>query len=185
MEEKGLDERHWWIVGKIQESFKIGDYDNPTMLEDFISEPTTLEMINIFLSAGGQNRLFFYCDSSESKVLSTRQLHILGSLSQLRDIVLQDITILYFLRHNTKRDVDLSHMEKDVFCGELKGNPLESFHTLLSDIFMPLFKEQKEWGHCSTDNQKVFVTHMEKYIGALTDSSGSSYSAKQWVCFYL
>ena len=190
--EKGLDERHWWIAGKIQESFKIGGYDNPTLLEDFISESTTLDMINSFLNVGGPNRLFFYCDKSDAKVLSTRQLHILGSLSQLKDVVIHEITILYFLRHTTETDVDRSHMERDIFCGELKGNPLETFHHVLSDIYLPLFREQQEWGQCSADAQNSFIVNLEKHVGALTDSSSSSYSAKQWVsymtmsmkCFY-
>ena len=182
--DKGLDERHWWIAGKIQESFKIGGYDNPTLLEDFISESSTLDMINSFLNASGPNRLFFYCDKSDTKILSTRQLHILGSLSHLKDVSLHEITILYFLRHTTQNEVDHNHMERDIFCGELKGNPLETLHHVLSDIYLPLFREKKDWGQCSTDTQSSFLLNMEKYIGALTDSSGSSYSTKQWVRNY-
>ena len=178
---KALDERHWWIAGKIQESFRFDGNDNPTLLDDFIGDPSTLDMINSFLNAGGPNRLFFYCDKADSKMLSTRQLHIIGSLSQLKDISIHEITILYFLRHSTETEVDSKHMERDIFCGELKGNPLETFHYVLSDIYLPLFREQKEWGQCSSDNQGSFISNMEKMLSALTDSSGSSYAAKQWV----
>jgi len=100
-----MDERHWWMAGKIQESFHIGGYDNPTLLEDFFDNDQTLEMINGFLSAGGQSRLFFYCDRPETGMLSTRQLHITGTLASLKDVNLEAITILYFLRRDTEREV--------------------------------------------------------------------------------
>ena len=38
-----MDERHWWIAGKLQESFHIDGYDKPTMLEDFLYEIPTIE----------------------------------------------------------------------------------------------------------------------------------------------
>jgi len=59
-----MDERHWWIAGKIQESFKIGGYDNPALLEDFMTEQNNLSKINKFLKAGGPCRLFFYCEKA-------------------------------------------------------------------------------------------------------------------------
>ena len=61
-----MDERHWWIAGKIQESLKVGGFDNPTLIEDFMCKPETLDMINEFLQPGGPCRLFFFCDTSES-----------------------------------------------------------------------------------------------------------------------
>ena len=176
-----MDERHWWIAGKIQESFHIGGYDNPTLLEDFMCEPETLEMINHFLNAGGPCRIFFYCDKPESDTLSTRQLHTTGSLATLKDVVLDDITILYFLRKSVDYDVDQSHIEKDVFCGELKGNAIEGLSTLLTEIYMPLLRAQKDWGQCSQENKELFMHNMEKFVNTLADSAGSSHSSKQLV----
>ena len=103
-----MDERHWWVAGKIQESFHIGGYDNPTLLEDFFNDDATLDMINGFLNAGGQSRLFFYCDRAETGVLSTRQLHVTGTLASLKGVNLEEITILYFLRRDTDREVRAS-----------------------------------------------------------------------------
>ena len=100
-----MDERHWWVAGKIQESFHIGGYDNPTLLEDFFNDDATLDMINGFLNAGGQSRLFFYCGRAETGVLSTRQLHVTGTLASLKGVNLEEITILYFLRRDTDREV--------------------------------------------------------------------------------
>ena len=178
-----MDERHWWVAGKIQESFHIGGYDNPTLLEDFMCEPDTLDMINQFLNAGGPCRIFFYCDKPETDTLSTRQLHITGSLATLKDVVLEEITILYFLRRSVDYDVDPSHVETDVFCGELKGNTIEGLSSLLTEIYLPLLKAQKDWGECSLENQQLFMQNMEKFVNTISDSAGSSHSSKQWVGF--
>ena len=40
-----MDERHWWIAGKLQESFHIDGYDKPTLLEDFLYEIPTIEKL--------------------------------------------------------------------------------------------------------------------------------------------
>jgi len=41
-----MAERHWWFASKLQETFHFGGYDNPTLLEDFLSEPEVVELIN-------------------------------------------------------------------------------------------------------------------------------------------
>ena len=179
-----MDERHWWIAGKIQESFHIGGFDNPTLLEDFLCQHETLDMINKFLQPRGPCRLFFYCVKPESGTLSTRQLHITGSLATLREGgALEDITILYFLRHNTESEVDATHMQKDIYCGELKGNTIENLSSLLSDVYVPLIKAQKEWGQCTTENHSLLMHNLDKAIGSLSDSSSSSVSSKHVVSY--
>ena len=178
-----MDERHWWIAAKIQESFHIGGYDNPTLLEDFMCQPDTLDIINQFLNPGGPCRLFFYCDKPDlSESISTRQLHITGSLGILREVDLEGVTILYFLRHVVDYEVDAAHMEKDVYCGELKGNTLGNLGALLSEIYMPLFRAQKDWGQCTSDNQIVFMHNLEKTLSNLGDPSTSNQTHKHVVC---
>lgn len=76
----------------------------------------------------------------ESGTLSTRQLHVTGTLASLKDVVLDDITVLYFLRRSVECDVDSAHIEKDVFCGELKGNTIDTLTAMLTEIFLPLLK---------------------------------------------
>ena len=177
-----MDERHWWIAGKIQESFHIGGYDSPTLLEDFMCEHETLEMINQFLRSGGPCRLFFYCKNPDISGLLNRELHITGSLTTLKNVDLETITILYFLRTDLSMEVDPNHMEKDIYCGELKGNTLENLSNLLSEIYIPLLKAKKDWGQCAPENQQALLHSLEKTLSSLSESSAASNSSKHVVC---
>ena len=178
-----MDERHWWIAGKIQESFHIGGFDNPTLLEDFLSEPDTLDMINQFFSAGGPCRLFVYCDKPDGSLgtISTRELQITGTLADLRELNLDNVSILYFLRHDIDTEVEASRIEKNIFCGDLKGNTLELMSSVLSEIYLPLMRNQKDWKQCQSDNQTLLMHNMEKVVSNLAESSSGSHSSKHVV----
>lgn len=186
-----MDERHWWIATKIQESFHIGGFnDNPTLLEDFLCEPRTLELINQFLGQGGLNKLFFYSDRPQTSALqpsglqSTRQLHVVDSLANLNDVNIEETTCLYFLRHSVEKEVDPVRMEKDIFCGELRHSVLDNLNTLLSDIFLPLLKAQKDWGLCSEENKNQCLNNLERYAAALSETVNVPSSARQQVCIF-
>ncbi|XP_074662754.1 uncharacterized protein LOC141915202 [Tubulanus polymorphus] len=177
-----MDERHWWITSKIQESFHVGGFDNPTLLEDFMCRDDTLQIINQFLGAHGPRRLFFYTDKPDSNTPFSRQLHVTGNLTNLKDVNLEEVSVLFFIRHDVERDVDPVHMEKDVYCGELKAQTMESLHSLLSEACIPLLKCKKDWGMCTAEQQTHFITNMEKCIHALSDSAAgttSLHSTKQ------
>lgn len=174
-----MDERHWWIAGKIQESFHIGGYDNPTLLEDFLCEPDTLSLINEFLNPGRLCRLFFYCEKPESGTISTRQLHITSAIANVK--VSENTSMLYFLRHHVNNEVDPTHMERDVFCGEIKGGILENFSALLAEIYVPLLKSQKDWGECTTENQMQFLHNIDKFMTSLSENGSGSAAYRQLV----
>ncbi|CAH1799095.1 unnamed protein product [Owenia fusiformis] len=174
-----MDERHWWIAGKIQETFHIGGFDNPTLLEDFMCEEETLDMINQFLNEGGPCRLFFYTEKPESGQLSTRELHCIDSLASMKSVDLENISVLYFLRHSVDREVDPLHMERDVFCGELKNNTIENLTSMLSDIFIPALKNQKDWGQCTSDSQMQLMYNMEKFQSSLQETNANAHAHKQ------
>ncbi|OWF37572.1 Dynein heavy chain 5, axonemal [Mizuhopecten yessoensis] len=174
-----MDERHWWIAGKIQETFKIGGYDNPTLLEDFMTEEGTLTKINRFLKSSGPCRLFFYSEKPENATLSSRELYVTGTLAALKDVNLDNVNILYFLRNRVDKDVDGHRMERDVFCGELKHNTIETLTALLSDVYLPLIKAQKEWGECNNECQTNLTHSMDKFLTALNESTASMQTSKQ------
>ncbi len=177
----GMDERHWWFAAKLQETFRFGGYENPTLLEDFLSEPEVVDLINEFLAPGEPRKLFFYCDEiptspalGESHIPSAtyRQLHITAQLTQ--DVISHGQVCLYVLRTDVGGEVDVTQMEKQLFCGELRHSVLSSLASLLTEAYAPLLHTQRNWGDCSLDNISYFLQHFDKFSLALLDTASSA-----------
>ena len=182
-----MDERHWWFASKLQETFHFGGYDNPTLLEDFLSESDVVDLINKFLSPGGPRKLFFYCDAAplsshcspvpnlggggEGRAMSasSRHLHLVSQLT--RDVLAQGCVCLYVLRRNMEAEVDVSQMEKELFSGELRHSVLSSLATLLAEAYNPLLHSQKNWRDCSDETIANFLQNFNKFSNSLTDSA--------------
>lgn len=173
-----MDERHWWFASKLQETFHFGGYDNPTLLEDFLSESQVIDLINAFLAPGEPHKLFFYCDASprantapslgEPAPLS-RQLHVLAQLS--KDVLAEGCVCLYILRKDTGGEVDSTQMEKELFCGELRHSVLSSLASLLTEVYTPLLHTQRTWGECSEESIANFLQHFDKFSNSLLETA--------------
>ena len=178
-----MDERHWWFAAKLQETFHFGGYDNPTLLEDFLSEPDVVDAINSFLSSGQPSKLFFYCNdvlSSSSPTPSpgnvldvpttaNRQLHVTSKLTT--DVVSQGCVCLYILRKDVQGEVDISQMEKELFCGELRHSVLSSLASLLAEVYTPLLHSQRKWGECSDERVSSFLQSFDKLSNTIHEAS--------------
>jgi dynein heavy chain len=99
----------------------------------------------------------------------------------LKDSNLDQVNVLYFLRNRVDKDVDPTRMERDIFCGELKHNTMETLTSLLSEVYIPLIKAQKEWGECNNEGQNNLTHSMDKFLTALNESSASMTHSKQLV----
>ena len=198
-----MDERHWWFAAKLQETFHFGGYDNPTLLEDFLSEPDVVDSINNFLSPGQPNKLFFYCNAvpsgsyiptptpgsglqaSESSP-SNRQLHITSKLTT--DVVSQGCVCLYVLRRDVRGEVDISQMEKELFCGELRHSVLSSLASLLAEAYTPLLHSQRKWGECSKERVSNFLQNFDRLSHTLLEASTRAHAEQpmlQWPSYEL
>lgn len=186
-----MDERHWWFASKLQETFHFGGYDNPTLLEDFLSESEVVDLINRFLSPGEPHKLFFYCDAAPvgsgshspptpgnrevqsppcpSSSSSSRRLH--ATLQLARDVLAQGCVCLYVLRTSVEAEVDASVMERELYCGELKHSVLSSMATLLSEAYNPILHSQRNWRQCSGETVVSFLQNFNKFSNALCDSA--------------
>lgn len=180
-----MDERHWWFASKLQETFHFGGYDNPTLLEDFLSELDVVDLINKFLSPGEPQKLFFYCDAappsshcspvpSHGEVQSpsgssSRQLHAVSHLT--RDVLAQGCVCLYVLRKNIDKEVDVSMMERELYCGELRHSVLSNMATLLAEAYNPILHSQRNWKECSDETVANFLQGFNKISNSLCDSA--------------
>ncbi|XP_068697910.1 dynein axonemal heavy chain 8-like [Montipora foliosa] len=174
-----MDERHWWFATKLQETFHVGAYDSPTMLEDFMAEQSTLDYINDFLAPEGHTKLFFYCPKADANSLVPRKMSVASSCAKLKEVMDGEAICLYFIRSNLERVIDPTCVEKEVFCGEIKENPLVQFSSLLSEIFSPILHAQKDWGHYSEDDVAHFLNQFDKYTNTLAEYANATITPQQ------
>lgn len=168
-----MDERHLWFGSKLQETFHFGGYDNPTVLEDFLSDPEVVDVINDFLAPGEPRKVFFYCDESPRDGSRTpsasRRLHATSELTS--DTLSRSQVCLYVLRAETEGEVEAAQMERELYCGELRHSVLSSLASLLSEAYTPLLHSQKNWGECSDAAVTSFLQNFDKYSSALLNSA--------------
>ncbi|KAJ1151041.1 hypothetical protein NDU88_003828 [Pleurodeles waltl] len=185
-----MDERHWWIAGRVQETFRIGgEADSPTVLEEFFLLPENLQLINEFLQAAGPQTIFFFSETEDKTQLTKWDLRIKSDLLNCRHLYGwgggsekgSHPTILYFMRAETSTDVDPVRMEREIFCGEIKESPVENLKCLLTELFFPVLRAQADWGSCSQESVAHFLSGLDKYVVAIQDVSTMAKSEKQQI----
>ncbi|XP_078503742.1 dynein axonemal heavy chain 5-like [Lissotriton helveticus] len=185
-----MDERHWWIAGRVQETFQVGGKaDSPAILEEFFLLPENLQLINEFLQAAGPQTIFFFSETEEKTELTKWDLRIKSDLLNCRH--LQGLgggsekglrpTILYFMHAETSTDVDPVRMEREIFCGEIKESPVENLKCLLTELFFPVLRAQTDWGSCSQESVAHFLSGLDKYVAAIQDVSTMAKTEKQQI----
>ncbi|XP_066429677.1 uncharacterized protein [Eleutherodactylus coqui] len=168
-----MDERHWWIAGKVQQALGCGSEESPATLEAFILEAANLQLLNRFLQAGGHQAIFVIVEASDKTNPLTWKFSVKCDLQNLDNVNLKAsfTTLLYFLRLEINHDVDGALMEKEILCGEIKENPVESFRCLLNELYIPLLRAQKDWGLCSQENVASFLSGLEKYVSCIDEAT--------------
>jgi dynein heavy chain len=153
-----MDERHWWIAQRISQTFNT----QLQLLEAFICAPDTLDKINSFLGLNGANKLFFYRQKDESV---DNTINVIDSLLKLPKTIQNNdsLIILYFLRYNTTNDVNPAHISKEIQCGEIK-NASQIVFNIYNDLFLPLFKANRDWGDCNDETKTQIILNMDKYV---------------------
>jgi len=169
-----MDDRHWWFATKLQETFHFGGYDSPTLLEDFLSEPDVIKLINNFLGPGEPLKLFFYCNFIDQQVTGeSRSLNVVTVLN--KDTAFEGGVCLYALRRESFLEVDNSLLEKEVCCGEIKYSVLTSFSTLLTEGFLPLLRSQKHWKESPKETVSQFLQTLDKYTQVVQEPVSQGY----------
>ena len=177
-----MDERHWWFAGKLQETFHFGGYDNPSVLEDFLSDFEVAELISKFLSPGEPRKLFFYCEegieeeNGRASSAMNRRLRVTSRTS--KGFLLQSLQnnqiCLYVLRRHPMSEVDITVIDDEIYCGEIRQSVLTSLSNLLSNVYYPLLHQQKSWGSCPNDCIISFLSTFDKLTNAVQEMSVQS-----------
>ena len=169
-----MDERNWWFASKLQETFRFSGYDNPNLLEDFLSDLDVAETISKFLGPGEPKRLFFYCEESEceglrAKSFCNRQLRVSSQVS--KDLLAQgkDRVCLYVLKRDPGAEIDATQMDQELFCGEVRHSVLASLSALLTDAYGPLLRSQTHWGGCNQEQVRLFLQNYHRLSSAVVE----------------
>lgn len=62
----------------------------------------------------------------------------------------------YFVRISQKAVTDKT-VEQDIAAGQISGTALDAFRTLLTDLFVPVLKEQGNWGKSADEYVSEFM----------------------------
>ena len=66
---------------------------------------------------------------------------------------------VYFVRICPKAVTDKT-VEQDIAAGQISGTPLDSFRALMTDLFVPVLKEQGNWGKSPEESVTEFMQVM-------------------------
>ncbi|XP_063775387.1 uncharacterized protein LOC134910927 [Pseudophryne corroboree] len=176
-----MDERHWWIAGRVQQTLHSGELDSSSALESCVTQTDNLQLINRFLQANGHQLLFFLIEANYKTNPTSWRFHVKSDLHSLENVTWKTTfpTVVYFLRSETEHDVDAALMEREIFCGEIKENPVESLKCLLNELCIPILRAQKDWGSCSQESVTHFLSGLEKYVIAIEDAATLTNLEKQ------
>jgi dynein heavy chain len=176
-----MDERHWWIAGRISQAFSIDSSSG--FLEKFICEASNLEKINTFLCTNGSNKLFF-CGVKGELAAHYSNITVCDNLLKLVKEDhghLDDLIILYFIRHDTIQEVSQTQIFKEVFCGEIR-NVSQILFNVYSDLLLTMFESNKSWSESKNDSGKLqSIRNMEKYVNAISEFSSDNQNLKNMV----
>lgn len=78
----------------------------------------------------------------------------------------------YFLRQGKEIDPSLAN-DTSLLYGEILDSPLETFKSLLSSTYAPLFAESNEWGSASEEQRSDFTDELNKFVQNLSSAVDS------------
>ena len=158
----GFDTRHAFIVNKLSESYgedvknvEVALLRNKTEVDSFFEPNGPPKLIWFYQSPQDDGSV--EPSSGEKRLFLTT-----GDVDGL------DNKAVYFIRNNAKGVAEKS-VEQDVSCGEIQGGMLETLRTVLTDVFLPIFKEQQDWGKSAETETAEFLDGATKFGNMLSE----------------
>eukprot|EP00230_Micromonas_polaris_P000498 CAMPEP_0119208236 /NCGR_PEP_ID=MMETSP1327-20130426/486_1 /TAXON_ID=38833 /ORGANISM="Micromonas pusilla, Strain RCC2306" /LENGTH=4554 /DNA_ID=CAMNT_0007204705 /DNA_START=159 /DNA_END=13823 /DNA_ORIENTATION=- len=161
------DARLEYIAGKVAESFGI------TAQEAALGLGPYDKQIKHFYLPDGPSKLLFYYQSNGAGDAGPKKLTLTDGVTTA---LAPGADALYLLRTTTKKEgIVEKGCEQDIMCGLIRGNALDSFRTLIGQLYAPVLKQQGRhgWGKAREDSTKEFVRAVSKFGATLTEASHS------------
>ena len=139
------------------------------------SQPTRPydKQIKHFYLPDGPSKLLFYYQSNGAGDAGPKKLTLTDGVTTA---LAPGADALYLLRTTTKKEgIVEKGCEQDIMCGLIRGNALDSFRTLIGQLYAPVLKQQGRhgWGKAREDSTKEFVRAVSKFGATLTEASHS------------
>jgi hypothetical protein len=128
------DARVTYIRDRLEQSLSGTDY-SPTV-ETLLSQGKSKQVLDDFFKPDGPDRIIFFCQPPAGQSGGRCKLQF----STGRDELLTG-KCCYFTRVNVK-GIDAKSVETDMSFGEIVGNPLGSFRTIVEEMFKPALETQ-------------------------------------------
>lgn len=133
------------------------------------------EQLDAFFEAGGPAKVHFFYQPEEALneegewVPTGEAAELVLADPQSRRVTRK---ASFFVRTNPK-GVSEKTVEQDISFGEVLPGALENFKALVADLFVPIVREQADWGKSGEDSTQEFLNGAVKYGGHLADAVSS------------
>ena len=170
-----MDSRHWWLVNRVQETFQFGTNDSPVLYEQFLADASHIREINKFLSAQGCRLLIFY-DTFSSDTSTSRELSVVTDLSPGAEVYHEsNLAVVFFRPEVLAEELDLTSLQQDVMCLELKLTDLTAMLALISQLYLPMVEQEaltlQNIPQCEIDNYKKSLNEHLRELTCLVEKS--------------
>lgn len=181
-----LSARHLWCAERILFCFSklSGDKENnndqcnESIVQQFLRKPAVQDKFDDLFSGKGPAVIFVHYQRMHLNELDSLDRKGRNNPNETKnpelfvsygDSVLMNSKCCYFLRNSSQVDSSVAN-DTSLFYGEISDSPLETFKTMLSFTYAPLFAESSEWGETNEEQKADFKDEMYKFMHNLTSS---------------
>ena len=153
---------------QIQEGIGLED---TVAIESVIRAAPACDTVSAFFEPDGPQKLMFVYQPGEP---SAEGGDSAPASLQLTSGELERLTgkCVYFVRTGLK-GVSERTLEQDMMMGMVSGAALESYTSLVSELYLPILKEQSSWGKNTEENTSEFMTLAGKFSATLNEAMSS------------
>ena len=169
-----IQPRHRWMIQRISEGFGVSE----ASVEQSVRNSDNSKLFKHFLGANGPSRLFaFYqapmrqSDENPGEWVQETDVEQIF-LTTGDDQPIQGKAV-YFVRmdENNANAIDVNvACDSTVLSGELSKDMLKDLESFLDVLYLPQFKQSKEWGKASKEQREEFIGEVERFRSDIGDT---------------
>lgn len=176
-----MDERHWWITSKILLTYQNNILVNPGFVEEFMTDSSTLDILNEYFQQEGPQIFFLYMDKNALETSNSKDVKLKLSSLILEDLnhisTIDNILGMYFLKKR-KEEITITNIETEVLCGEMKLGAFPAYCDLLRNAVCPMLLSSTNIG-TNVEGAVEYFNEVTKYSEILMEFSNGMETSEQ------